>query len=241
MANIQEKVAEWNRLLEDATPQGVLKYFMEQFPGKVMLASSLSAEDQIITKMMSSVDKKANIITLDTGRLFPETYDLIDKTNEFFGIKLDVYFPDYHRVEAMVKEHGINLFYHSLENRKLCCKIRKIEPLKRSMEGMEAWVTGLRRAQSVTRVENKVVEWDEGNQLIKINPLIEWTEQDVWDYVKKNNIPYNILHDQNFPSIGCQPCTRAVEPGEDVRAGRWWWEEPEKKECGLHNTKDNNK
>lgn len=212
----------------------VLAYFLKEYKGKIAFASSMGAEDQVITEMIAKLDREAKIFTLDTGRMFPETYDIIDRTNARYKINIQIYFPERDQVEKMVNEKGINLFYESIENRKLCCHIRKIEPLKRALQGMEVWISGLRRSQSVTRKDVKLVEWDEGNGLLKINPLIDWTEDQVWDYVRKNNIPYHKLHDHGFPSIGCQPCTRAIEPHEDVRAGRWWWELPEGKECGLH-------
>lgn len=213
----------------------VLTWFLREYKGKIGLASSLSIEDQAITEMICKIDSSCRIFTLDTGRLFPQTYSLISKTKDRFGKQIEVYFPDYKAVEAMTGEHGINLFYESVELRKRCCHVRKIEPLKRAFEGLEVWICGLRREQSVTRADNNVVEWDKGNGIIKINPLIEWSEAQVWDYIKQNQIPYNVLHDQGYPSIGCQPCTRAVKDGEDLRAGRWWWENPEQKECGLHN------
>lgn len=213
----------------------VLNWFLREYKGKIGLASSLSIEDQAITEMICKIDPSCRIFTLDTGRLFPQTYSLISKTKDRFGKQIEVYFPDYKAVEAMVGEHGVNLFYESVELRKRCCHVRKIEPLKRAFEGLEVWICGLRREQSVTRADNNVVEWDKGNGIIKINPLIDWSEAQVWDYIKQNQIPYNVLHDQGYPSIGCQPCTRAVKEGEDLRAGRWWWENPEQKECGLHN------
>ena len=149
-------------------------------------------------------------------------------------LKINVYFPDAANVEKMVNEKGINLFYESIENRKLCCHIRKIEPLKRAFKDLEVWICGLRKEQSITRKEIKLVEWDNDNQLIKVNPLINWSNDKVWDYIHKNNVPYNKLHDMNFPSIGCKPCTREVMPNQDIRDGRWWWENPENRECGLH-------
>ena len=155
-------------------------------------------------------------------------------TKSRYKINIDVYFPIAEKIQKMVNEKGINLFYDSVENRKECCFIRKIEPLQRAFKGLDAWICGLRRDQSVTRQDMKLVEWDDNNKLIKINPLIDWSEEHLWDYIKENNVPYNKLHDKGFPSIGCQPCTRAIEKGEDVRAGRWWWENPETKECGLH-------
>lgn len=233
--NAQELAIELGNQYESSTAEEVLAQMAEKFGSKIAFASSLGAEDQVITHMLASINKNIKIFTLDTGRLFPETYQLIDKTNKAYGINIEVYFPDNQQVEEMVAQKGINLFYESIENRKECCYIRKVVPLKRAFSTLDAWICGLRREQSITRFGNKRVEWDEANELIKINPLIDWSEEQVWDYIKKHNIPYNELHDKGFPSIGCQPCTRAVKPGEDVRAGRWWWEQPEKRECGLHN------
>jgi phosphoadenosine phosphosulfate reductase len=230
----KEDIDAINNLLAGKSAQEVIEWFLREFEGKVAFSTSLGAEDQAITQMISKVDKTADIFTLDTGRLFPETYDLIDLTSKKYDLKVRVMFPDASRVEEMVNEKGINLFYDSIENRKLCCHIRKIEPLKRAFAGLDAWICGLRREQSITRKDLRLVEWDENNGLIKVNPLIEWTETELWDYIKSNQIPYNKLHDTGFPSIGCQPCTRAILPGEDVRAGRWWWENPETRECGLH-------
>ncbi len=235
----QEKVQEINKLLENASSQEVVSFFMEHYKQDTVFATSLGAEDQVLTDMIATDHKDAYIITLDTGRLFPETYTLIDKTNKYYNIKMDVFFPDFRKVQKMVKEKGINLFYDSIENRKECCHIRKIEPLQRATAGKKVWITGLRREQSVTRINLKPVEWDEQNQMIKVNPLYNWSEKDVWNYIKSNEIPYNELHDKGYPSIGCEPCTRAVKPGEDVRAGRWWWESPDKKECGLHANSEN--
>lgn len=231
---LTELIKSFNAQFKDATAQEILAHFLSIYKGKIALASSLGAEDQVLTDMIINIDAETKMFTLDTGRLFPETYSLIDRTNLQYGIKMDVYFPESTQVEEMVKSGGINLFYESIENRKLCCNIRKIQPLKRALHGLDIWICGLRREQSVTRQEMQVVEWDAGNNLMKLNPLINWTEQDVWHYLKKHHVPYNKLHDKNFPSIGCQPCTRAVEPGHDIRAGRWWWEAPEHKECGLH-------
>ena len=234
MAN-QEKAKEYCKLLEEASAKEIVSYFLKNFKGDVVFSTGLGAEGQVITDMITGVDKEAvKFVTLDTGRLFPETYTLIDKTNKRYNIKMDVYFPDYKQVEAMVKEKGINLFYESVANRKRCCYLRKIEPLKRAIAGYKIWIAGLRREQSITRLNLDPVEWDEANKMIKVYPLYNWSEDEVWDYIKENNVPYNELHDKGYPSIGCEPCTRAVKPGEDIRAGRWWWEEPEKKECGLH-------
>jgi phosphoadenosine phosphosulfate reductase len=231
----EKLVREYNERFMNESPMKVLEFFLKEYSGKIALASSLGAEDQVLTHMVLSIDPSLKIFTLDTGRLFPETYDLIDRTNSRFNFKMEVCFPAAKKVEKMVREKGINLFYESIQNRKQCCYIRKIEPLHRALEGYEMWITGLRKDQSITRNNNSLVELDENNHgLIKLNPLINWTEKMVWNYIEEYNIPYNKLHDQGFPSIGCQPCTRAVEPGEDVRSGRWWWELPEHKECGLH-------
>ena len=230
----KEDINELNRLFEKEMPQDALRYFISEFGNKMAFSSSLGLEDQVLTDMMVKINKNPNIFTLDTGRLFPETYNLIDKTNMRYGIKIRVYFPDFRKVEEMVSVNGINLFYDSIEKRKICCRLRKLEPLSRAFTGLEAWICGLRREQSVTRQDMKLVEWDEINGLIKINPLINWTEQQIWDYIRKHGVPYNKLHDNGFPSIGCQPCTRTVKLGEDARSERWYWESPEHKECGLH-------
>jgi phosphoadenosine phosphosulfate reductase len=231
----KNKIEALNERFEKGTAEEVLKYFITEYPEKIALASSMGAEDQVLTRMVCSIDPAARIFTLDTGRLFPETYQLIDETNKFFQTSIEVFFPDFRQTEKMVALKGINLFYHSIENRKECCHVRKIEPLKRAFENLDVWICGLRRDQSVTRLSVKMIEWDEANGLIKVNPLINWTEEQVWNDIHQHKIPYNVLHDKGFPSIGCQPCTRAISAGEDVRAGRWWWEEPEHKECGLHN------
>ncbi len=230
----EQQINKWNEQLQDTSPQEIMAFFLNHFKEKVALSTSMGLEDQVLTHMIAQIDKTAKFFTLDTGRLFPETYDLIDRTAKKYKITIEVFFPDAADVEQMVAEKGINLFYDNIENRKLCCHLRKIKPLMRATKNLDAWITGLRRQQAVTRKDLQTVEWDENNQLIKINPLINWTEQQVWDYVNKYNVPVNPLHKKGFASIGCQPCTRAIEPGEDVRAGRWWWENPETKECGLH-------
>lgn len=231
----EDQLTHLNTRFTDKPASEILSYFLDEFRGTITFASSLGLEDQVLTHMITQVDPKVRIFTLDTGRLFPETYDLIERTNSRFGIRMEVFFPAAKKVEKMVKEKGINLFFESVENRKLCCHIRKIEPLHRALEGYDVWITGLRREQSVTRNNMALIEKDDNNHgRVKINPLINWTEKDIWAYINEYNIPYNKLHNQGFPSIGCQPCTRAIEPGEDLRAGRWWWEMPEHKECGLH-------
>lgn len=214
--------------------EAILRKMLEAHGPKAVFSTSFGAEDQVITHMLAQINKEAAIFTLDTGRMFPETYEVLEKTEARYGISIKLFFPDFKAVEHMVKTRGINLFYHSIENRKLCCNIRKIEPLKRALKGNQVWITGLRKEQSPTRHDMCFAEWDGVNKIIKVNPLLNWTEAQVWDYIRENKIPYNALHDKGFPSIGCQPCTRAVEPGEDIRAGRWWWENPEGKECGLH-------
>ncbi len=220
---------------ESKSARDVLRWALETFKDKVAMANSFGAEDAVLTSIIAGIDTHARIFTLDTGRLPPETYDVWQKLEDKYKIKIIPCFPDREAVEKMVTENGPNLFYQSLEFRKLCCNIRKVEPLKRALKGMEAWITGLRREQAVTRTAIGKIEIDptQGN-IIKINPLADWTEAQVWSYIKENQVPYNALHDKNYPSIGCAPCTRAVKPGEDVRAGRWWWELPEYKECGLH-------
>jgi phosphoadenosine phosphosulfate reductase len=231
---INERIEKLNTALANADARKALDLVIKEFGDKIVFASSLGAEDQVITEMIAGIDKRVKIFTLDTGRLFPETYETLERTTNRYGMPIEVFFPNAEHVEAMVRSRGINLFYETVENRKLCCHIRKIEPLTRAFAGMDAWICGLRREQSITRQDMKMVEWDDQNKLIKINPLIDWTETQVWHYIKEKNIPYNKLHDQGFPSIGCQPCTRAIQPGEDIRAGRWWWESPQNKECGLH-------
>ncbi len=218
----------------DSTPQEVLEWALAELHPNIALAWS-GAEDVAVVDMMVKINPKARIFTLDTGRLNPETYDVIDKVREKYGIELEVMFPDSGAVEDMVREKGVNLFYESVDNRKLCCKTRKVQPLRRQLGTLEAWVTGLRADQAVTRAELKKVEIDEAfGGIIKVNPLAGWSHEDVWNYIRANDVPYNELHDKGYPSIGCAPCTRVVEEGEDIRAGRWWWESPETKECGLH-------
>lgn len=229
-----EKVNELNKKLQNSSADEIIKYFLDEYKDEAALSSSFGAEDQVLTHMMLNLTKDANIFTLDTGRLPIETYSVMDNTNLKYNIKVNVFFPNNEDVEKLYKNQGINGFYESIDNRKSCCNVRKIEPLKRALKPLKVWITGLRAAQSVTRVEMPLVEWDENFQVIKVNPLISWSEEDVWDFIKANKVPYNKLHDKGYPSIGCAPCTRAVKDGEDIRSGRWWWENPEHKECGLH-------
>ena len=221
---------------ESKNAQEVLKWAFETFGTNIALASSFGAEDVAIIDMMAKFDKnRARVFTLDTGRLNQETYDVMDAIRIRYGMPIEVYFPDQKEVEDMVRARGMNLMYESVENRKLCCEIRKVHPLNRALSSLDGWITGLRRDQVLTRAMTKKIEVDSDHGgRVKVNPLADWTSDMVWDYIHKNNVPYNKLHDMGFPSIGCEPCTRAIMPGEDPRAGRWWWEDAAQKECGLH-------
>ncbi len=218
--------------LLDAT-RACLQRIADEFSPAVF-ASSLAAEDMVLTDLILQAKLPIAIFSLETGRLHAQTLAMLDKIRDTYGYEVALYRPEASAVEHYVAQNGLNAFYNSIEMRKECCRIRKVEPLKRALAGQQAWVTGQRRAQSSTRAELAVQELDGAHGLQKFNPLANWSEQDVWHYLRSNKVPYNALHDQGFPSIGCEPCTRAVEPGEDVRAGRWWWENPESKECGLH-------
>lgn len=205
------------------------------FPGKVVFSSSLGQEDQVITDAIFRNNIPVRVFTIDTGRLFNETYELLDKIAARYQKQVQVYFPDAADVEQFVTTKGINSFYESVENRKDCCHIRKVKPLNRALAGAKVWITGLRSDQSANRRNMPMIEWDESKELYKFNPLINWSYDEVLNYINECNVPYNTLHDNGFLSIGCAPCTRAIEPGEDARAGRWWWETSQK-ECGLHQT-----
>ncbi len=231
---MKESIKQLNDKFANGSAENILQYILEHYKDKAVFTSSMGVEDQVITHIMAGIDRNSNIALLDTGRMFYEAYDLIEKTESRYNLKIRVFFPDYKVVEKMVNTKGINLFYENIKNRKECCHIRKIEPLKRALAGNDIWITGLRTEQSTTRKGLQFAEWDESNKIIKVNPLLNWTIDDVWEYVHHHKVPYNPLHDKGYPSIGCQPCTRAVQPGEDIRAGRWWWENPETKECGLH-------
>lgn len=201
---------------------------------KLVLATSFSIEDQVLTHMIIRLNPKARIFTLDTGRLFEETYEVMQKTMQALKISIEVFAPDAADLETLISREGPNAFYESVGKRKTCCALRKLRPLKRALKTADAWICGLRSEQSAMRTSVEAVEWDAQSGLYKINPLFDWTEERVWQYIAMNNIPYNRLYDQGFKSIGCAPCTRTVRDGEDVRSGRWWWEAPEHKECGLH-------
>jgi len=229
----QNEILEQEDFLANKSAEEILSLLSEQLGKDIVFASSLGAEDQVIFDMISRLGLDIPVFTLDTGRLFQETYDLIDATEKKYNKKIKVFFPKHEAVEEMIAEDGVNSFYKSAELRKNCCHVRKLEPLSRALKPYNAWICGLRRDQAETRSGVKVLELD-GNGRIKINPLINWTEEDVWNYINKYDLPYNKLHDKGFLSIGCAPCTRAVVPGEHVRSGRWWWETPEQKECGLH-------
>ena len=229
----QEEIDNVNAKLK--TPTDALKWAYETFGDKIAKASSFGAEDSVVTDMIIKINPKARFFTLDTGRLNQETYDVMDTISKKYKIKFEVLFPDRDAVEEMVREKGINLFYESVENRKLCCEIRKVRPLNRILSSLDAWVTGLRRDQNQNRSKSSMVEIDHlHGGIIKINPIIDWSWENVMSYIKDHDLPYNKLLDKNYPSIGCEPCTRPVKPGEDLRAGRWWWESDTHKECGLH-------
>jgi phosphoadenosine phosphosulfate reductase len=232
--NLKSSLPELLQSIQGLSNAQALALLAEKFPGQVTFSSSFSYEDQVITHDILENNIDISIFTLDTGRLFSETYSVWNSTNDRYNTKVKAYNPDYRLLETFVQKNGPNSFYESVDNRKNCCFIRKVEPLGRALKGNAIWVTGLRAEHSPTRKDLTTLEWDEGNQVIKYHPILHWTTEDVINYIRKNRIPYNPLHDRGFISIGCQPCTRAVRPGEDFRAGRWWWEDAEKKECGLH-------
>ena len=210
------------------------------FPGQVTFSTSFSLEDQVITHHILSANLPISIFTLDTGRLFAETYSVWSATNDRYATTITAYYPDRDLLEPWLNEKGPNAFYESVANRKTCCHIRKVEPLKRALAGQAVWITGLRAEHSPERQDHRIIERDDANGVIKYNPLLHWDTAEVRDYVDQHNVPYNPLHDSGFISIGCAPCTRAIRPGEDFRAGRWWWEDNSKKECGLHATETKN-
>lgn len=215
-------------------PEALLHALVERYGDRLTLASSLGAEDQVLTHMLLAIEPRARVFVLDTGRLHQETYDLMARTMSRYDMRYEVLFPDAAAVQEMVSGEGPNLFYASVAGRKRCCEVRKVEPLERALAGADAWITGLRRAQSPERADTPAVEWDAAHGAVKASPLVDWSDEQVWDYLRDHRVPYNVLHDRGFLSIGCAPCTRAVEPGEDPRAGRWWWEQDAVKECGLH-------
>jgi phosphoadenosine phosphosulfate reductase len=205
---------------------------------RLALACSFQAEESVLIDLIHRQrGPDFRLFTLDTGRLNQETYDCMDAIRARYGVTSEVFFPDYKQVEGMVRQHGLNLFYQSIEQRKLCCAVRKVEPLRRALSGLDGWMTGLRREQAISRGRVRKVEIDDDHGgIVKVNPLAHWGARQVWDYIREHKVPYNRLHDRGYPSIGCAPCTCAVAAGEDSRAGRWWWENPETRECGLHVT-----
>ncbi len=216
-----------------AATQATLARIARDFSPAVF-ASSLAAEDMVLTDLILRAKLPIGIFTLETGRLHAETLNMIDRIKTTYGVDIGIFRPDQKEVDTYIAQHGLNGFYDSIDLRKECCHIRKVEPLKRALQGNKAWVTGQRREQTATRTELEVQEHDAAHKLEKFNPLADWPTEDVWNYIRSNKVPYNPLHDKGYPSIGCEPCTRAIQPGEDIRAGRWWWEQTETKECGLH-------
>jgi phosphoadenosine phosphosulfate reductase len=253
MAVVKKGVAMENKVVKkyqttfkNSTAEDILRNFFSIYsgspaPGKpknakdrIALASSLGAEDQVLTHMALALHPTARVFILDTGRFHGETYDLIAATMKQYGMHYEILFPETADVEELESVHGPNSFYESIEQRKYCCHVRKVKPLQRVLSTLDVWITGLRRGQAVTRNTIEKIEWDDSNGIIKLNPIADWSEEQVWNYIHENHISYNKLHDQGYPSIGCAPCTRAVSQGENLRAGRWWWETPDQKECGLH-------
>ena len=235
--SLQQNIPILQNLLYQFEPEKLLQKLSIDFANSVVFSSSFSFEDQVITHMIAHQQLPIQIFTLDTGRLFAETYSVWNSTLDRYKTSIKAYYPDHALLEPFVLEKGPNAFYKSVENRKDCCYIRKVEPLKRALAGNAIWVTGLRAAHSAARQDLQAIEWDESNQIIKYHPILHWSSEQVVAYIQENNIPYNPLHDKGFVSIGCAPCTRAIKEGEDFRAGRWWWEDANKKECGLHEHK----
>ncbi len=237
MSLVAKKV-DWNELsqeFEGQTAQDLLGWALKEFSSDMALASSFGAEDVVLIDILCRLDPKFRVFSLDTGRLHEETYEVMEEIVEKYGITIESYFPDAAKVEKLERERGFYSFRRSVEERKECCGIRKVEPLNRALSSLKAWITGLRRDQGMTRTEIDKIEIDKAHGfIVKLNPLADWSEKQVWDYIHDNKVPYNKLHDRGFPSIGCSPCTRAIKLGEDIRAGRWWWETPDFKECGLH-------
>ena len=217
------------------TAEDAIKWASDNLHPKVAKASSFGLEDSLLVDMMIKINPKFRFFTLDTGRLPQETYDIMDILSKKYNLTFEVMFPEAEEVKEMVQTKGINLFYDSIENRRLCCGIRKVKPLRKMLSALDGWITGIRRDQTSTRENAKMLEIDEKyDGIVKVNPLLDWSWDQVWNYIKENNVPYHSLIDKGYPSIGCEPCTRAITDGEDLRAGRWWWENDDTKECGLH-------
>jgi phosphoadenosine phosphosulfate reductase len=233
-------VSSLQKKLEQLSITEALQQLVQAFPGKVTFSTSFSYEDQIITDLIQKHAPEVSIFTLDTGRLFQETYSVWSRTNDRYGIHVKPFYPDTEAIQNFVATNGPNPMYESLDLRKSCCFLRKVEPLQRALAPHSVWITGLRAEHSAARQSLETIEWDEGNQIIKYNPLLHWDFEKVLKYINEHNVPYNSLHDKGFVSIGCAPCTRAIKPGEDFRAGRWWWEDSSRKECGLHEHRSEN-
>ena len=233
--DIKKTIKVLNKQFSSADLSEVLTFLLEKYDKKVILASSLGLEDQVLTHSLLSLNKEARIFVLDTLRLNDETYDVLNETKKKYQFEYEIYYPNKRAVNKLIQEKGLNSFYESIANRKECCAIRKLEPLQRVLKTVDAWITGLRKDQSITRINMELFEYDEQHNILKVNPLINWSYDDVWEAINQYDIPYNKLHDKGYPSIGCDPCTRAIKLGEDLRAGRWWWEAADQKECGLHN------
>ena len=229
-----DKVTQLIKKIEGKNAGEILQTLSLLHNERVLFSTSLGYEDQVITHLIFSESLTIDVFTLDTGRIFPETYSVLNSTLERYKKEIKVYYPNTEKVEDLVTKKGPFSFYESIENRKECCYIRKVEPLNRALKGYTIWITGIRSEQSGNRENMPIAEWDEANKIIKVHPLLHWTFDEVKSYIRKHNIPYNPLHDKGIVSIGCQPCTRAIKEGEDFRAGRWWWEDNSKKECGLH-------
>jgi phosphoadenosine phosphosulfate reductase len=230
-----------NEEFSNKTPQNILEWCIKELNQNIALASSFQAQGMVLIDMLMRIDNNARIFTIDTGRLNQQTYDVLDVVRSKYNNKIEVLFPDRNEVEDMVKEHGINLFYKGVENRLMCCQIRKVNPLNNFLKTVDGWITSIRSEQTAARAEAEKFELDtlHGN-ILKVNPIVDWSEEMVWDYINKNKVPYNKLHDIGYPSIGCEPCTRAVKEGEDPRSGRWWWETDSAKECGIHFDQNSN-
>lgn len=229
-----DKVTQLIKKIEGKNAGEILQTLSLLHNERVVFSTSLGYEDQVITHLIFSESLTIDVFTLDTGRIFPETYSVLNSTLERYKKEIKVYYPNTEKVEDLVTKKGPFSFYESIENRKECCYIRKVEPLNRALKGYTIWITGIRGEQSGNRENMPLAEWDEANKIIKVHPLLHWTFDEVKSFIRKHNIPYNPLHDKGIVSIGCQPCTRAIKEGEDFRAGRWWWEDNSKKECGLH-------
>lgn len=234
-----DKLNDYREQLREKDPEQTIHWALNEFGiDRIVLASSFSIEDQVLTCIMAGVDDSARIFTLDTGRHFQKTYDVMQRTMEKYGFRYEVCSPDAGEIAAMVSEDGPNLFFKSVELRKKCCEIRKVRPLRKVLSTVDAWICGLRRDQSVTRKTLEKIEWDETFGIYKINPLYDWSENMVLSYIRENDVPCNALYDDGYRSIGCEPCTRPVGKDDDIRSGRWWWESPDHKECGIHAKSD---